>query len=53
MTDLVLINVLIHELQEKDKHTAEIISSVRAFRVELHFPLLKKVMSEAGNEENI
>jgi hypothetical protein len=34
--------VLIPELQEKDKHTAEITSSMRAFRVELHFPLLKK-----------
>jgi hypothetical protein len=51
------------ELQGKDKHFAELISSVRAFRAKLtlwisdikdktllHFPHLKKVMSEA--EEN-
>jgi hypothetical protein len=25
---------------------------MRALRAELHFPLLKKVMSEAGSEEN-
>jgi hypothetical protein len=53
------------ELQGKDKHIAEMITSVRAFRAKLtlwisdikyktllHFPHLKKVMSETGTEEN-
>jgi hypothetical protein len=59
------LNMLNLELQGKDKHISEMISSVRAFRAKLtlwisdikhktllHFPHLKKVMSEAGTEEN-
>jgi hypothetical protein len=63
--DLILkFNVLNLEFQIKDKHIAEMISSARAFRAKLtlwipdikrrlHFPHLKKDMTEAVSEENL